>query len=149
MINLVQVFDLNLVKAILSTAGLYEEIKDDGATSLDPSTNSTYLVAYDDKEILGLIIYESINSITVHGHINILPKFWGKRMDEIAFKSFDWLKQNSRCQKIIAMIPEQCPQVLEASKRYGFTEEGFLKNSILRKGILQGLHIVGRELERN
>lgn len=149
MIYLQKTINLDLVKRILTTPGLYEEIKEDGCLDINPDSHSTYLIAYEENEILGLIVYHSINSITVQGHINILPQYWGKRMDEVAFKSFEWLKENSTCQKIIAMIPEQCPQVLEASKRYGFQEEGFLKNSILRKGILQGQHIVGRELEHN
>lgn len=149
MITIKPTKDYQLIKSILTTPILYEEIVDDGVCSPDDfkvNPNWLYLLAKDDETILGLILLHDVNSITVQGHINILPQFWGKRYDDVVKKSLEWLRENTKALKVVATIPEDCIEVLNAAKRWGFKVEGFSPKSIKRKNKLQGRYLLGIEI---
>lgn len=149
MIKVEQTHNFELIKQILMTPVLFDEIQDDGSClpeEFEPNPEWLYLLAKHDETILGLILLHDINSICVQGHINILPKYWGKRYDEIVIKGLQWLRENTKALKVIATVPEDCTHVLEATKRWGFKQEGFSPNSIKRKNKLQGRYLLGIEL---
>lgn len=149
MITIEPTRNYELIKQILTTPILFEEIKDDGGCNPEdfiPNPSYLYLLAKKEDEILGIIFLHDINSVCAQGHVNILPQFWGKRYDEAVIKSLEWLKNNTHVKKVIASIPEDCLQVREAAKRWGFIQEGFSPKSVKRRGRLQGQYLLGTEI---
>jgi RimJ/RimL family protein N-acetyltransferase len=150
MIDIELCIDEKTIKDILTTDGLYDIIKDDGSPSkesLKIDTSWFHLLIKRDGITIGLAQFHSINSSTLVGHINMLPKVWGQRIDEGPKKALQWIKQHTHCKKVIAFIPEECKHVLKAAERYGLKQEGFIDKSIQRNGVLMGQYVMGINLE--
>lgn len=117
---------------------MYDRISDDGSPSIDdfepvPPSDGIYYVT--DEDNIGLVFYHWKNSICLEGHIQVLKEFRHLALD-FGQAALDWAWNNTKAEKIIAVIPTLYPDVIKFTEKFGFEREGELKGSYLKNGVL-------------
>ncbi len=106
---------------------------------LDPTT--TYLLARNDDEIVGLFRMHAVNQILLETHINVLKKFWGTDIGFQIGKEFvHKIKTCTQFKKLLTHVPESCTQVIKYLERFGFQKCGEIKEGTTYRGTLQTLY---------
>lgn len=103
-----------------------------------------YLMAVRDGKDIGTIVFHCIdNPILYQAHVNYLPEHWGEGLSQYSIEAIQWMFDNTRCQKIIALSPDCYPEVVKHALKCGFKEEGYLTDSIVINGERMGQTILG------
>ena len=89
-----------------------------------------------------LLIGHWKNDVTIEVHINVIPEF-RHNAKEFAGLAVQWLWDNTRCQKLVAEIPEIFPDVINFTKKFGFKPEGVNSLSYMRNGVLYDQYYFG------
>jgi len=142
-------FDTGLVRRILSDKEIHERI---GSAvpieAYNPETQEEiyYLSVEDEGSIIGLVVFHIFNHpVCFQGHVNYLPEYWGNGLDRHTGEAIRWMFENTDCRKVVALIPDDYPEILVHAKRAGMNKEGYLTNSIICNGVLQGQTMIGIE----
>lgn len=100
MIVIKRTHDMDLVRSILTNEKIYHHMADDGSPKRQDfravdNLNMYYLIPYYDgsSEPLGSTLFHPINSILYQCHIGILPQYWGRNTENIAYAALDWMKK--------------------------------------------------------
>ncbi len=131
-----------LIKAIITHPGIYNDVSDDGAVDskdYEPVIHDNIYYLLCDA---GIFIYMPINSITWEVHSCILPKFRGKSLDS-AKESVQWMFNNTDCKKIITHVPSFNERAYVYAKSAGLEDEGINKKSFLKDGKIYDQWVLG------
>ena len=119
---------------------LWEHLRDDSDVSkedFDPriDEDSRWYVSVEDDDVVGVYWLRRINHITWEGHVNIRPKYWasGKSLPH-AQKVLQFMWEDSGAEKIIAIIPDSSPRVIDFIQELGFNIEGRRIDSYRKDG---------------
>lgn len=130
--------NLRLVRQIVTTPVVWKNSIDDGcppAGEFQPVDHPTvwYLLAYDGDDLLGLLSYVPENLITWKVHCALLPSTWG-RSAEVLAGSFQWIWEQTPCERIEARVPSFNRLALRLAVNAGMIQEGIAKDSFLHNG---------------
>ena len=140
-------FDADLIKTFIKSDEIWDVVSDDSSDidTYEPDFQRVfYVTATDDSgDVMALFSLYAVNSVTLRGHIAVLPEF-RTISKEIALEAARWFIDNSgEYSKIIAEIPEIFPNVMSFISRSGFNKEGVRAKSIMKGGILRDVHLYG------
>ena len=94
-------------------------------------------MATDGEEVVAVFWFRQVNSITWEAHTNVRPKYWGdSRGTEMTKQGLEVALADTGAKKLIALIPENCPEVMKACEGIGFRQEGRQTESWLKDGKL-------------
>lgn len=140
--------DLNLIKAILSVPGVYDNLVYDGSPSLPNFVpdfrSSVWFILYDNSEITGLIKVDKLNSTLCYPHIFIFEKHRGPESVEWGKQVVKYMKEQYSATKAIALTP------YNTAKRYaekiGFQYIKVISKSLKKHGKLLDQYLLEMEL---
>lgn len=107
----------------------------------EPSTG-LYVLAKDDEEILGLVIFQDLAGTCVQAHVAFLPSAWGKRTLQAIIQMTKWFFKNTTMEKIVGFIPECNVHMVSLANRAGFKTDGIISNCFWKNEKLHNLIIV-------
>lgn len=116
--------------------------------NLDKSYNSAMFIAIIENNIVGIVSISSNNkSRTKHVGtlgISLLQKYWGIGLgSELMSFIINWSKSNKITKKISLLVNDDNTRGKALYKKYGFVEEGFLKNDVYLNGSYHDTIIMG------
>ena len=115
-------YDPKVIKNILLNSG--EKVSDE--LSVIAPLIHICLVLHNEKEALGLVGMRPINETTYEIHLSLIKEGIGRKAQELAR---DWMFENTTCEKVVALIPENRKDIINLAKKSGFKYEGQIKNS--------------------
>jgi len=149
MIKRCTIDDLEFVDAVLTHPAIYPHISDDYSPSIKEFTAKPlleapmcYVLAYKDY---GIVLSTPINGTLFDTHITMLPEHRGKEAVEASDEFKKYLFNETTCEKIMAIIPDIFPNVMNFVERIGFELEGILTKSIKKNGKLIDQFVFGLE----
>lgn len=137
--------DYELIKSIITHPEVYPYITDDYSApseEFEPiqDDNIIYLTTYH-----GLFALIPQSNVMVDLHTTILPEGRSRTISS-AYEMFDWLSRNTDYRKIITHVPVDNKRAYYAAIKAGFTEEGVITKSVMRKGKLIDQYLLGRTI---
>lgn len=133
--------DKAIINRILKNDDVWSRVAEEGVTKdeYDAPDGPYYVV---DDTWQALLIGHWKNDVTIEVHINVIPEFRHKAR-EFADLAVKWFWDNTRCQKLVAEIPEIFPDVVKFAKKSGFKPEGVNSLSYRRNGVLYDQFYLG------
>lgn len=138
-------FDTPLVQSILGTPTLLRRsgAKTEKIFNPELQTNIFYLVAIEQGEVMGLIVFHAQNAGCYQGHVNYLPKHWGKSLEKYTKEAIAWMFTHTDCMKIFAFIPDMYPEIKRHALLSGMKKEGALIDSYYIDGTTYSQTLMG------
>lgn len=135
--------DLRLVTETIKHPRIWNWVSDDNSSKASFQANDAmlWLGAYD-KEYMGCFGVHPENSVMWQIHTCLLPEAWGRSL-EAAELVIQWMFNNTKCRKLITLVPVNNTLALRLAKKAGMTMEGKLTRSFLKNGVLLDQHILG------
>ncbi len=133
--------DMQLVRQIMTHRDVYPGISDDGcpaANEFRPMEGSLicYLLVILKGKAVGLFVFVPHNTVTLEVHICLLRTCWGPRAIDAARGAAKWIWQHTRCERVVANIPEFNTHARRLAEAAGLTVMGINKRSYLKRGRL-------------
>jgi hypothetical protein len=148
-IEIERTFDTELVRSIMNDEELLKRSGDNLMAEVydpDKQRDIYYLLPkYKGKPLGVLVCHVFISTICYQGHVNYLPKYWGKNLEIFTREAIKWMFENTDCRKLVSLAPDSYPEVLKHAVKCGLKKEGYLKNSVLSNGQLDNQTILGIE----
>lgn len=137
--------DVDFIKMVFSTPGIWDAVSDDNTPSIDKLdmsvvVNTTYMLIPDN---IGCFTYHPWNSVTWEMHSAVLPEYRGKQALEGASLAGHWMFDNTPCRKIVTLIPANNVRARALAHAGGMVKEGIVTQSYLKGGKLIDMHIYG------
>lgn len=120
--EITRTFDVTTVRTLLAYD---DEVAEALGKSDVPSTSEHYyLVCAEGEEQLGLFVFHPKSRVTYQGHANMRQSVWGKRdvTETAGKKAIAWIFEHSPCERVIARVPHEYPQVQDFATRIGMRE---------------------------
>jgi len=141
------------INEIMTHPDIYPDSIDDGSPraidfDVSPSLECEaiyYLAWIEDGVWAGLALLKPWNTITYEVHICILPEFRGPLGVQFGKDGIDWMFRNSKCRKIVAVLPGTNKRALSFALSVGMKKEGFIKRSFLKNGKMLDQVLLGIE----
>ena len=142
--------DYALIASIMRHPRIYPWLGDDFypcAEDFSPNESPavTYLLAFDDGELLGVFMTHPINGVLWEVHHCLLPSAWGRRARAAGKAYLGWLWHSTHALKVVGFTPSDNALAIRFAKSLGLVEIGRLRRSLLRRGVLVDLVIVGKD----
>ena len=138
-------FDTDLIRdLLLSSSFLLERVTYDGdVTVFDPQNQEALyylLVEGPGGGVLGFILFNMFNStICYQGHVNYLPSSKkGYNLAKYTRDAITWMFENTECQSVIALAPENYPEVGRHAEKAGLNKVGSMPASSIYDGEIHG-----------
>lgn len=138
---------IDFVNRILTDDSIYPFIADDYSPAKEEFTalpflenESVYVLSPNEYSVF---VIHPHNSIMYEIHVNILPEGRGRHAIEATGKAFEYIFTETKCEKLICIIPVICENVYSFALKMGMEPEGILKESFLKNGKLIDQHIMG------
>ncbi len=106
-----------------------------------------WLATYVNNEIVGVFVFEPVNSVSLEGHCYFLPEHRKSVSDESYLKSMDYVFDNSKYKKIIVKCSQKDWHVKNFCLSKGFALEGRLEKSTEHNGKLVDEYLLGMTKE--
>ena len=135
-----RVYDPEVIGEVITE--LWDVLNDDTPASPEdfvPVINDQcrWYATYENGELVSLWFAHQQNYITWQIHTHFRKRFWGQGISthhgRAALKKI-WA--NTQANKLYAMIPEYAEPVLNLAKRLGFKQEGRIKRSLQKGGVV-------------
>lgn len=141
------------INDIMTHPDIYPDCTDDGSPramdfdiSVSLECESIYHLAWiEDGVWKGLALLKPWNTITYETHVCVLPEFRGASAVQFGKDVIAWMFRNSKCRKIVAVLPETNKRALSFALSVGMKEEGFIKKSFLKSGKVLNQLLLGIE----
>ncbi len=143
-----RVFDLELIKSVITDDSVYSGCTDDGSpqpseyTPADPNA-ILYLADVFDAEVTALFVLVPQNSATLEVHTCIKKKHRGRRAVLSAKSMLIWVFSNTDAEKVITNIPFYNRPAKSFALMSGLSVEGINRMSIMKNGILYNQWFMG------
>lgn len=146
--RIVRTYDPAIIKAVFLHPTIWNTIQDDEAICpafYEPklSEDLIYLAAFDDDELLGIVLFHRESAATVKGHMAFLPNSYGHRTKETIALAFDWLWTHTSYVRIYAGVPALNALARQVCERVGMTRFGINQNAWLKGGKLWDVFLYG------
>jgi RimJ/RimL family protein N-acetyltransferase len=138
-----------LVKSIVTHPAIYPHVSDDFAAKPEDwkATDDEglwYVLAMDGDELLGMFLFIPQNEICWDVHTCLLPKSYGSQAEAAGRGMIRWVWENTRCLRIVTLVPEYNRLALSFAKRcglvcYGVNPKSYMKRGTLHDSILLGI----------
>jgi RimJ/RimL family protein N-acetyltransferase len=126
------------IRLILTHPSVYPLIKDDYSPPIDQFSPSS---AFYLEPVEGvLVMFRPMLETLWEAHIAALPEARGKGVEAVKLAA-EWLKANTRVERVLAMFPEDNLPVHRLVERCEFVRVGSVEGSFRRDGRLLSLHI--------
>ena len=137
--------DVFLISRIVEHPEIKPQIWDsDDSVSIPLHETIYHLVARLDGEVVGLVSFVPINSITWNPHISILPKYRGRGTDVMRL-GINWMFENTPCIKLVAFPPTFKKAMIRVFEKCGFEHEGFSSKSFRFNDVIYDRLLMGLE----
>lgn len=138
--NIERTYSKSLIKMIMFDKALLETTRegdvDVSNVDIDPEKDC-YLLATTDVGVLGLSVFNPLNSVTLDYHPNLLPEHRGKNTKEFILRSLGWVVDNAPMyKKVNVKIPCCYPHIERYARNIGFKAEGLDRQSFCKGGKL-------------
>ncbi len=155
MIKRLTVENADEVNALMRDPEIYPGIIDDscpGPEDFDATealeNDEMYILGWhENNSLAGLWLLHPWNAITYQVHVCMNAAYRGKSAIQGAEDAKRWMFENTRCRKIVALVPDYRSSVKIIAKAIGFYREGRLRNSFLKDGMVMDEVIYGLEKE--
>jgi RimJ/RimL family protein N-acetyltransferase len=143
--------DTDLARRIMTHPRIYPWVTEDGSPApenfkLDGLSNhpGIYFLTplSEDGKVAGVFMVHRNTVSIFECHTCILPEFWGQSL-EAAKLMFRWVFDNTPCQKLVTLVPVNNRLALRLAKRAGMEEEGCIRESYMKNGVLIDQIILG------
>lgn len=140
--------DWELIKRIVTDAGVYPHVADDFSPEpvrWEPikHVQVSYVLARENDEVYGLFALIPDNTICWKAHPCLLPKAFGEKSRQITGEFIQWLWQNTPCVRLIAEVPEFNRIVQKYARDCGMVEFGVNRASVMKGGELHDQILFG------
>lgn len=140
--------DMDIVRGIARHPRIYEGISDDFSPKVgdfNPIDHPDiwYVLAWDDKELLGMWTLVPENHVCWEVHTCLLPSAWGPRASRAVKLAIRWAFENSKCLRLVTKVPAYNRIALRFAERAGMTEYGVNPKSFMKNGELHDQHLLG------
>lgn len=116
-------------------------------TEFELDGTQTYLGIYWGQELIGIFQYSSLTKVTLNGHINLLPNYWGTGASEEAIsKAHEYLLKETNFKTVICTVPASCVHVLKFMATIKYKVCGAIPNGIVFDGHYRDLIIYSHSL---
>lgn len=121
---------------------VWDYLTDDAAfpkESFEPrfDDKSRWYVAWDGARPMAAFWMEQKNLVTWEVHAHVRPSYWGRgNGTKICKETLPVVLEETGCKKLLALVPDCCPQVQKTAEAIGFEVEGVQKKSWLKDGVL-------------
>ena len=113
--------DMSLVKSILSSDGVWENIGGHlhDKEEFSPDDSWLYVVGIVDGEAVGMVLVHDDDG---HDkcHVQIIPKYRKEHSKEFGVLGMAWIWNNTSINRLVASIPAIYPNVIKYAKLQGF-----------------------------
>lgn len=142
--------DAHLIESLLHHPGILDFVSDDGELTVPLHPLIYYFIptievsqdgSFENRPI-GCMAFMPINFIAWNPHLAILPQYRG-RGTEVMQLGIDWMFGNTRCQKIVANVPEYHVAMRRVFEKCGLQKEGYSPKSVMKRGVLHGRILMG------
>lgn len=125
----------HIIKAILDTDNLYDQLVYDGSPNLiDYEPSGVWMVLLEGTDTAGFIHFNPMNNVMWDCHIAIFERYRGQNSEEWGQLAATWMKENLGAHKFLAITPYL--SAMRYAERVGFVYKALLKNSIMKNGQL-------------
>ena len=143
-----RVYDLELVRAVLSHPRIFPHIGDDYAGPRESFTpNSDYRIwwveANNDGELLGLFMFLPRSTVLWEMHVSLLPGAWGPPGLRAGRQVIPWVWENTTCRRLIGEVPRSNTLAIRWAEACGFTRFGVNPRAFMKRGVLEDLVLLG------
>lgn len=141
--------DRDVIKSILCHPDIYSTISDDYSPPADKwEVDYTALYVVDERP-MGCFIVHQNGSADWWCHVQVLPEYREKYAYEFGASVLSFVFDTiPNCQKLLAQIPTNCPNVLKFAKRMGFEKEGINRQSHKKGGRWYDQYYLGLRREK-
>lgn len=111
---------------------------------------SEYLGIFSEDELVGVIKYEMMTTITARIHPYLMPayfKAWITDKETIS-KGNHWFAENTTAHKFVVQTPQCCTKVMTCLHKAGYELEGILTGGIIWRGKVENLIFMSKFIER-
>jgi len=123
-LTLARTHDKELVRSVVENADIMPMVWDGHGPPPIPMHESIYhLAARVDGELVGLITFIPINSVTWNPHVNMLIRGRGIGT-EVVKHGISWMFNNTECIKIVAFPPAYNRAMIRVFEKSGLLVEG-------------------------
>ena len=128
---------------------LYRWLRDDDGPDPEEfypnaSPHVHYVLAWDDAELLGVVITHPINTVCWEVHHAILPSAWGARAHAIGLEFERWLWANTPAETAAGFTPACNRLALRYARQHGMRETGRIPRAYRRGGELFDLVVFAK-----
>lgn len=148
MITLKKAETIEEVEQILKDPEIFDRIAEDGHLTEDYEIpfddHQCYMMLMLEEQAIGVWNLHPLNMVTLGIHCNIIKKY-RKHKKEAGRLIVDWFVNDCpiQYQKLNAEIPVVYPEVYHFTKKFGFSDEGINRLSIVKNGELVDQYRLG------
>lgn len=136
--------DAGLIRSVVMSPNVLPHVWDRPEAPPVPMSEQIYhLAARCQGELIGIVSFIPVNSITWNPHINMLVQGRGLGTDVMCAGSA-WMFEHTACQKIVAFPPEFKTAMIRVFEKCGYVREGFSPASFQFNGAVCGRVLMGR-----
>lgn len=143
MVRLATLADVEYIKRIANTPGIWQSISDDETHGFEPEKwlciPGIYILICD----IGFMICHMQNSRMTQGHFAFIVG--GDKAKKATEEGIQWVFDNTQFTKMIGMIPSFNRPAQMMACAAGMHREGLIKKAFLKDGLMHDLIIYGKE----
>lgn len=142
---------LDLVNSIMRHETVYPYMTDDYSPPREDFTMADFLQSPHIYTLMpnkmSVFLFHPHNGVLYEVHTAVLPEGRGKAAVEGACAARDWMFTNTRCRKIMTVIPSYNRGAYALARRVGMAQEGIMTKAFLKHGQLVDLAVftIGKE----
>ena len=133
-----QTTDKAIIKEIMTHPEIWEAITNDGCDieKWEPREDYMYILGTIEGKAVGLFIIH-MTDIGIHQcHVQLLPDMRKLYSLEFGKITMEWFWNNTKINKLFALIPDIYPNVKKFAELQGFHQEGLITKSHVKNGAL-------------
>lgn len=140
-----RIYDMAFVKEVMMHPSIWRHIHDDGVSEPAPQNLEClyWLAVSDEERKVGFFLVYQTNSFCFEMHTALLPEIWGEKANQAAQLLLKWVFQNTVCEKIITLVPDDNKVAKRFALRNGMQIEGVNRASFKKDGRLLDQTMLG------
>ena len=147
--------DVEFISSVLRHPDIADLVSDDGEVKLPIHPELYYLVpkieigvepGIIEERAIGCLAFAPVNYVTWNPHAAILPQYRGRGTEAMRL-GIQWMRENTRCRKLVANVPEYNARMIRVFQKCKFQHEGFSPGSALKRDVLYGRVLMGRGID--
>lgn len=146
-IKIIETYDMQLIRSVITNPGVWPGVSDDQSPfsrDFQPPLGPRYVAAWsDDAKLVGCFALVPVTGVTCEVHTCLLPEHGGRVKLAAGAALLEWLWTDTNYLRLITRVPAYNRAALWFSKRLGLKQFGIDEKSIMKKGELRDVHMLG------